>query len=184
MHGFTLIETLVTMAILGITAAIAVMVAPAALTQSRADGALSQATNSLRLARDRALGERRNMELRFIPPDHIQIARAEIPTPPSTTVTYTVVSDVYLENHLQFLQFPEMGDTPDQFGASGPIAFGASPARLLTSEGTLVDSSGDVLNGTLFFGVPGDRQSARAVTVLGATALFRTWRWDGRRWKE
>jgi hypothetical protein len=77
-----------------------------------------------------------------------------------------------------------MGDTPDQFGGAGAIAFGSSPERLLTSEGTLVDSSGDVLNGTLFLAIPGDRTSARAITIFGATALFRTWRWDGRRWVE
>ena len=42
-----------------------------------------------------------------------------------------------------------------------------------------MDSNGDLLNGTLFLGIPGSRNSARAITVFGMTALMRAWRWDG-----
>ena len=54
-----------------------------------------------------------------------------------------------------------------------------------TSEGSFVDSSGDVLNGTMYLGHAGqDPTSARAITIFGATGLVRAWRWDGRNWVE
>jgi len=46
----------------------------------------------------------------------------------------------------------------------------------------LVDSNGDVLNGTLFLAIPNQTSSARAITVFGTTALLRYWRWDGSKW--
>jgi len=63
-------------------------------------------------------------------------------------------------------------------------AFGPSPNRAFTTEGTFVDGAGDVLNGTLFLGEPGDQHSARAVTIFGPTGLLRVWRWNGRQWIE
>jgi hypothetical protein len=47
-----------------------------------------------------------------------------------------------------------------------------------------VDNTGDVLNGTLFMAVPGEPNSARAISVFGATAFLRTWRWNGSAWVE
>jgi hypothetical protein len=55
---------------------------------------------------------------------------------------------------------------------------------MFTSEGTFVDANGDVLNGTIFLSVPDERNSARAITILGATALIRVWKWNGREWVE
>ena len=177
--GFTLMEVLVSLGIIGVIAGAAIIVMPGFTKQSRADGTVAQALNSLRLARDRAIGERRNFEVRFLGTNHIQVARQEIPGPATT-----VVSDVYLENGLQFLQFYGLGDTPDAFGATGPVAFGVTPRQMFTSEGTFVDSLGDVLNGTVFLGTPGDKNTARAITVFGPTALLRVWRWNGSKWVE
>ena len=69
-----------------------------------------------------------------------------------------------------------------------PLAFGTViaplPTIMFTSEGTLVDSSGDPVNGTVFLGTGIDKSSARAVTIFGTTALLRTWKWDGAKWAE
>src|ERR1700730_16702929 len=93
--GFTLPEMLITLGIIGTVAAGAAITMPNLVSQSRADGAIAQALNTFRVARDRAIGERRNIELHFINPNHIQIVREEIVItgPPVTTV----VSDTYLE---------------------------------------------------------------------------------------
>lgn len=181
-EGFTLIEMMITLAIIGICAAGAAVMVPNFLSQSRADGAVAQALNTLRVARDRAIGERRNIELHFVTPNHIQIVRQEIVLAgPAVT---TVVSDTYLEADQKFLLFTGLGDTPDQFGvSSNPVAFATTPV-MFTSEGTLVDSVGDVTNGTLFLGKTGDSSSARAITIFGTTALLRTWRWSKTQWVE
>ena len=79
--------------------------------------------------------------------------------------------------------------SPDGFSivgatAGGAIAFGASPTRMFTSDGSFVNQQGDFLNGTLFLSIQGDPLSARAITIFGATGLVRVWRWNGREWVE
>ena len=181
--GFTLVEMLTVVALVGVVMAGAVAVMPGLINQSKADGGVAQALNVLRLARERAIGERRNVEVRFIGENEIQVVRDEIGAGGAAAGT-TVVSDVYIETQ-QFLQFPGLGDTPDHFGSSGPIAFGASPAHMFTSEGTFIDATGDVLNGTIFLGAPtGDKMTARAITILGSTALLHTYQWNGTAWVE
>lgn len=182
--GFTLIELLITVGIVGVLMVGATVVMPNLVKQSRADGATAQVLNTLRLARDRAIGERRNLDLVFTAPNRIQVVREEIGGSPNTTIV-----DVSLENRLEFLYVSGMGDTPEAFGLTNtPIAFGpvvgTVPTIMFTSEGTLVDSSGDTINGTLFLGTPGDRNSARAITFFGPTALLKAYRWDGSKWTE
>jgi hypothetical protein len=55
---------------------------------------------------------------------------------------------------------------------------------MFTSDGTFVDANGDLLNGTITLSIPGQKNSSRAITVLGTTALIRAWRWDGKKWVE
>ena len=75
------------------------------------------------------------------------------------------------------------GRSRTAFGHTGAIAFGSTPTIRFTSDGSLIDSSGDVLNGTLLLGVPNDKHaSARAVTIFGATGLIRSWKWNGTAW--
>lgn len=178
-EGFSLIEILVVMAIIGTMAAAATVVVPTLINQSRSDGAVAQTLNTLRVARDRAIGERRNIEVRFLGTNHIQIARQEIPGPATT-----VLSDTILEGGERYLQFTGVPDTPDYFGSAGPIAFGSTQTIMFTSEGTFVDSVGDVLNGTVFLGKPGLPTTARAITIFGTTALLHTWKWDGTQWTD
>ena len=105
--------------------------------------------------------------------------RQELPVGSGIT---TVISDTYLESGQKFVQVTGVPDTPDAFGGTPPIAFGSATAMMFTSEGTFVNSVGDPLNGTVFIGVPGQPTSARAITMLGTTALVHPWRWDGKRW--
>jgi prepilin-type N-terminal cleavage/methylation domain-containing protein len=202
--GFTLAELLIVVGIVGVSMVGATVVLPSVLKQSRADGSAGIVANTMRLARDRAIGERRNMDVVFVPPDRIKIVREEI-TYNSVTgtwsstyglVTNPTVMDVRLEGNQRFLYFaamtafpPAISDTGDQFGLTNkPLAFGtiaaAVPTIMFTSEGTLVDVNGDPTNGTIFLGTGDDITSARAVTIFGATGLVRHWKWDGRKWAE
>lgn len=181
-----MVEMLTVVAIAGALAATALMVMPGVLTQGRADGGTQQLMNTLRLARDNAIDQRRNVEVHFIGNNHIQVIREDIGNDGHGNLVIsgsTTLNDVYLENE-QFTQFTGQGDTPDAFGASGPIAFGTATTYMFTSEGTFIDSQGDVLNGTVFLGVPGQSLTSRALTIFGPTALLHVWKWDGSHWTD
>lgn len=186
-HGFTLVELVITVGVISVVMVGATAIMPTMLSSSRSDGSASLLLNTFRLARDRAIGERRNMDLVFTAPNHIQVAREEIDGAP--TITKTVIMDVYLENNQKFLKFTSVIDTPDHFGlTNSPLAFGTTVGTtatiMFTSEGTLVDPSGDTINGTVFIGTTGAVTSLRAVTIFGPTALVRVWKWDGIKWSE
>jgi prepilin-type N-terminal cleavage/methylation domain-containing protein len=177
-EGFSLIEVVVALGLLVTLAGAAILIMPSAVRTARADAAVGAALNALRIGRERALVERRNFQVGFLGRNQIQIQRVEYPS-----LATTVVQNTYLEGGQEFLRFGSLPE-PEAFGWTGAIAFGTTPTLTFTSEGTFVDSSGDVLNGTLYLGVPGDVMSARAITIFGATGLIRSWRWDGRQWVE
>lgn len=178
-QGFSLIELLMVLAIAGVMAAMSLMAFPTYTRYAQAEAGTAQVLDVLRSARDLAVTQRRNIDVSFIGSDTIQLARVEFPSG-----ARTVLSTTRLEHRLQFLLPTGIRDTPDAFGNASATAFGTSPRRMFTSEGRFVDANGDVLNGTVFVSIPGDATSTRAITVFGATALLRTWRWNGAAWKE
>ena len=187
--GFTLLEVLVVVGLLGVLAAMAMMVAPSFTRSARADASTAQVLDAIRSAREQAISQRRNVELWFILPNAIQTRRVDIGAGGVPTGTTTILRTVQLENRMELLRDPAVAaNTPDGFPApgGGPWAFGVPDAarRMFTSEGTFVDQDGDVVNGTLFLSIPSQANSARAITVMGATALVRMWRWNGREWVE
>ena len=178
-NGFTLVEMLMILGIMGVLFAMAVGIMPSLINSSRSDSATVSALNAVELARNRAVGERRDFRLVLTAPNSIQIVRIEVPGPATTTVLNT-----YLDNGEQFYQFTGLPDTPDRFGNASAIAFGVTPTIEFTSDGSLLDSNGDVVNGTIFFGDPTRVNSARALTIFGSTGLIKTWKWDGRQWTQ
>jgi hypothetical protein len=93
-----------------------------------------------------------------------------------------VLSELPFEGTVQYGVLPNTTDTPDGFGNSQPINFGAAALVMFNTEGMLVDSGGLPVNGTLFMLIPNQPTSFRAVTVLGSTGRVRGFRWSGFRW--
>jgi prepilin-type N-terminal cleavage/methylation domain-containing protein len=184
--GFSLLEILVVVALMGALAAMAIMVSPSFTRTARADASIVQMMDAIRSAREVAISQRRNVELRFIGLDAVQTVRIDIGVNGVQTGT-TILRTVELENRMQFRLEPGVNDdTPDGFGNATAIHFGvpAATRRIFTSEGTFVDQDGDVLNGTIFVSIPNEANSGRAITVMGATALVHAWRWNGSEWVE
>lgn len=174
--GFSLVEIVLTVAILAVMFGLAAGVTMSTVHATRADGSTVAVLNILDLARTQATSERREMQLVFTLPNKIEIFRVEVPA--GTTLVATRI----MENQQEFLKFTGVPDTPDAFGNASAIWFGATPTIRFTSDGSLLDSSGDPVNGSLFLGVQNKRETARAVTIFGATGLVRTWKWNGTVW--
>ncbi len=179
--GFTLAETLVVAALIAVMSAIAIPVTVDMIRRAKADSAAEVAMRAISAARARAVAERRNVQLEFVAPDRIQLFREEVDDDGVTTGT-TLVAETRLEGGQEFLRFPGQPDTPDLFGAATATTFGGTPPVMFTTDGSLVDSAGDVVNGSVFFGVPNQPDSARAVTILGVSGLMQIWKWRGASW--
>lgn len=182
--GFTLLEVLVVVGILGTLAAMSLMVSPAFSRHARAEAGISQVLDVMRSARDTAISQRRNVELVFVGLNALQTRRIDIDANGNQTGT-TLLRTVELENNMQFRLQPGVPNTPDAFGAmAAPLTFTLAGPWMFTSEGTFVGGTGDVANGTVFLSIANQPTSARAITVLGTTALIRPWTWNGQAWVE
>jgi prepilin-type N-terminal cleavage/methylation domain-containing protein len=175
--GFSLIEMMLVVAVGIILAAMAIPVSSNFISTSKADASTVATVDALTTARDRSVAERRNFEVAFAGTNHIQVRRDEVPSG-----LQTLISDTQLENGQQFQKFAALPDTPDGFGNTTAIYFSGPGPWMFTSDGSLIDSNGDVSNGTVLLGVPNQTMTARAVTIYGATGLIRAWNWRGNKW--
>jgi prepilin-type N-terminal cleavage/methylation domain-containing protein len=177
--GYSLVEVMIVVCLAAIVAGMAVPIASAFLHQRKADSGVVAALTAVTAARDRAVAERRNIQLTFVDPNRIRLSRVEVPGGALTTV-----QEFTLDNGMHFLKFDGVPDTPDQFGAASATAFSGAAPVMFSSDGSLVDANGDVVNGSIFVGLPQQADSARAVTVFGATGMTRAWKWRGSKWME
>ena len=143
-----------------------------------ANAALNQTVAQLRLGRESAIAQRRNIELRFLGNNQIQLVRDEQPAGAGTTVLSTIT----LDGSTQFLLFNGVPDTPDLFGKTTAVCFGNANSYIFQSNGVLVDANANPLNGSVFLGQPNHPETARSVTILGSTGRVRGYRWTGTSW--
>jgi Tfp pilus assembly protein FimT len=180
--GFSMVELIVVIGIMMIIAAMALISISGALPAIRANAGLAQTVGAIREAREAAIAQRRNIQLSFPSANQIQLTRIDIlGTAISGT---TVINSITLENNMQFIQFAGVPDTPDAFGNTAAIDFGGTPTIMFMSDGTFVDASGAPLNGTVRLGRVNEPNTARAVTILGATGRIRGYKWNGTTWVE
>ena len=178
-HGYSLAEVMIVICLVAIVAGMAVPVSSSFIRQRKSDSGAIAALSALTAARDRAIAERRNIQLTFVAPNKIQLSRVEVPSG-----ALTPVQDFTLDNGQVFVKFDTVEDTPDHFGAEAETDFNGTAPHMFTSDGSLIDSNGDIANGTIFIGMPNQVDTARAVTVFGVTGLTRAWKWRGRKWME
>jgi Tfp pilus assembly protein FimT len=175
--GFSLIEILVGAALTMVLAGMAVVAVASAMTTARGDSAMAQVASVLRTGREAAIAQGRTVDVRFEEPRRLRLVRID------SSDDETVIADIGLENGAQFVLGDDIPDTPDGFGNAGAIDFGGADTIRFVPDSSLTDQTGVPVNGTVFIGIPGDRNAARAVTVTGASARAQAWRWNGALWE-
>ncbi len=171
-----MIEISIVILLISVIAGFALLNIEGVMPGIEANAALRQTVAQLRRGRELAIAQRRNIEVRFVDNNEIQLVRFDVPN------GRTVLSAVTLESGIEFLLFGGVPDTPDSFGKAAAVDFGNADTMIFLSDGTLVDAEGNPLHGSVFLGLPDHPETARAVTILGATGRVRGYRWTGSSW--
>ena len=174
--GFSVVETGIAALVICVIAGFAVLTIPGIMPGINANTCLNQTVAQLRSGRELAIAQRRSIELRFVGNDQVELVRFDVPA------GRTVLSTIMLEGDMQFLVFGGIPDTPDAFGNGTAVAFGGPAPFMFLSDGALVDAQGNPINGSVFLGLIDHPETARAVTILGATGRVRGYRWSGTSW--
>ena len=177
-RGFSLAELLAVVAILMTMSAMASALLISSVAMTRADSQAHRLVGLFQLARETAIMRQRDIELVF-----------DVPTNRARLILHdggaqTPIREVSLEHGVAFRQFGGVPDTPDGFGATTAIDFGGAPRLIFISDGSFVGTDDLPLNGTVYLGMAGRPETARAVTVTGATARARMYRWSGTWWEQ
>jgi prepilin-type N-terminal cleavage/methylation domain-containing protein len=177
-RGFTLIEMMMGVSIIGILGTMALFQIGSARPAIVADGAMRTVIAQLNLARETAVTQRRQIDVVCDETRHVlRLVRRDLPE------GTTVLSETPFEGGVRFgLPQSLSEDTPDKFGKTSPVAFGSAETVAFNSDGMLTDGLGNLLNGTIFLMVPNVTGSLRAVTVLGSIGRVRGYRWNGTAW--
>jgi type II secretory pathway pseudopilin PulG len=199
-QGFSLLEMVVVVMLAFTIMAFAVMNTMNSSQGAQANSAMDAIISQLRQARELAIAKRRNVQVQFTAPNQIQLTVLTLPgeaIPPA-------IAPVYLNNGvpggLSFYVFPTLPDTPMGFGNSTAINLqqptgGGAWTVMFTTSGAFAGTaqsaaslyqatSNNPVNASLFLGVAGKINTARAVTVFGATGRVRSYYWTGSSWQE
>ena len=178
-NGYTLLETMMVVAIMGVVTAMAMFQIGTARSSYKSDSAMRSVISQLNTAREISIAQRRNVQVTFTSGNVVTLIRQNVP---SGTTTLAAIP---IEGGAQFgLTTGVTADTPDAFGNGGAVWFGGASGTniFFTTDGTLINAAGAPINGTVFLNIPNQVRTTRAVTVLGATGRIRGYRWDGTAW--
>ena len=179
MRGFTLLEMLIVIAIILIVSSISYFSLQPALRSVRLTNGYNITLMTMRRAREAAISERRTYIVTFsnaAVPNTIAIAPASV-TPGG------LVQVMPLPNDIRFLAagLPAVG--PDNFGNGTAaidfdqnVAGGDQTHIYFYPDGSAQDINSNINNGVVYLSRTGDRYSARAITLWGATGRLRGWR--------
>lgn len=174
--GYTLIEMMAVVMVIGIVASMAVFQVGAVRPGLQADGAMRAVMGQLSYARDTAVSQRRNVAIEFDPDANVmRVVRQNLPN------GTTVLSEITFEGGVRLALTTGATAPETGFGYASAADFGATP-RFFTTDGSLVDSSGSPVNGAIYLRIPDVGASSRAVTVLGSIGRVRGYRWNGTAW--
>lgn len=176
--GVSLVETLMTLVVLAIASSIAIALMTNVIPSVHADSSLEMVVATLQQAHEGAINQRRDFLVTFIGTNEIKVQRQELDG------SLTTISDYFLGNGVTYtVPAGITTDTPDGFDTGlTPVNFSGSNTIAFLSDGTAVNSTNQLMNGTAFMAIAGQPSTARAVTVMGATSRIKGYRYNGSAW--
>ncbi len=182
--GFTLVELAFTLAIICIVVVVVFEAYANAYPAFRATTAMQLLQAQLRQAREVSIDQRRSVQVTFKGTAEL-VAVVQGINGGSNTQIY----DYFLPEGLKYVLLSGVPDTPapDNYGNSYAVNY-ACPSNSLPctitfqSDGSVLDGSGGSTNGSIFIGITGQTQTARAVKILSATGRIRAWSYNGSAW--
>lgn len=199
-QGFSLIEMVFVVGLAFTVMCFAVMNTMNSTQGARANTAMDAVISQLRQARELAIAKRRNVQVQFTAPNKIQLTLLTLPGEPVPAAMPAVYLNDNVAGGLNFYVFPSLPDTPMNFGNSTAINLqqpggGGAWTCMFTTSGAFVGTAqaaatlyqttnNNPVNASLFLGLVGRVNTARAVTVFGATGRVRSYYWTGSSWQE
>ena len=168
-RGFTLVEMLAAISVLGVLSAVAASSFRAQIPALRTRGAALQVAGDMNQARFAAIREGRLYDYMPLEGTSYQIRRAD------GLGGMEVVKEVDIDRDFPHVFFGRTGVEDDPYG--NPIAGSVPGAPILFHSNGLVQNGAGVFIET----VTGDGPAQRAVTVTAAGRI-RVWRYDGEEW--
>jgi type II secretory pathway pseudopilin PulG len=178
--GFSLTEIVVTLGVLMVGGAVAVMNISGAVRGSHVETAYQNTLNQLRFARQIAIDKRTVCRVDFTAPGTVSVTQAFADGTPVQTETITLPPDV------QYVVVTGMPSpptpTPDNIG-NGKIAIdfdraagGSGTTIYFQPDGSALDAAGRSNDGVIYVARPNELSGVRAITLLGTTGRIRGWR--------
>lgn len=160
-RGYSLLEIMAVVGLITIGSNVAVVQMKASIAAVDADVASGLVISQLKMAREIAVNQRRNVIVEFDDPSTINVTRVE------SDLSTTLISTRTLPSGFSYGLPTGLGDTPDGYGNTGPVYFNGSTSATFLGDGTLVDDAGIVVSGSIFT-IHGGNGTSRAVTLTGA----------------
>jgi type II secretory pathway pseudopilin PulG len=187
--GFTLLEAVVVIGIMMILAGIAIVQSFGSREFYQASSAMDTVVSQLRIARELAITQRTYVQVWFVSNGTTQQVQYQVLKQPGTNENNGPVVTTNLPTQTSFMLTPGVPDTPMAFGNNSAIYIGnvsGGPVTMeFTATGQFTDGTGfNTLNGTVFIGIPGQKNTARAVTIMGGTGRVRPYSYTGNTWIE
>jgi Tfp pilus assembly protein FimT len=196
--GFSLLEMVIVMALVMIAASVTFMSVQGAVRDSRVNGGFDNAFMQLRIARERAISERKRYIVTFgTPAPPLVLTPLGAPTAKSIQVyrwdagivapAPVQISTVDLPTDVAFQTIagiPTSSTTvPDGFGSGitaidfdQGVGAGGSNIIMFMPDGSAHDLAGNFNSGIIYVARNGDLPSSRAITVFGNSGRVRGWR--------
>lgn len=183
-QGFTLLESLIVIGIMGVLTAMAVIGSRGSMQTYRANAALDTVSSQLRTARQISISQRRNVAITIDQVNNTISYQIKAPTVAGTTEVDGPVITVPLPPQTFYMLEAGVPDTPMAFGNNAPVYIGnlsGGPVGMgFTPTGTFSDGTfNNPINGTIFVGMANQPSTARAVTIMGGTGRVRPYTYVG-----